>query len=50
MDRPALRTGGSLALGVLVLGAVHSGLTLAMAGGDGPAHGLRRCPIPPAAA
>src|SRR5216683_1526244 len=33
--RPALRTGGSLALGVLALGAVQSGLTLAMAAGGG---------------
>jgi hypothetical protein len=38
--RPTLKSGGALALGVLALGAVQSGLTLAMtAGGDRPAMG-----------
>ncbi len=46
MDRPALRTGGSLALGALALGAVHSGLTLAMAGGDSPPMGWAPMPDP----
>ena len=39
MDRPALKTGGSLRVGVLALGAVLSGQTLAMAGGDSPPMG-----------
>jgi hypothetical protein len=45
--RPVLRTGGSLALGVLALGAVQSGLTLAMAaGGDTPPAGWTPMPDP----
>ena len=45
--RPALRTGGSLALGVLALGAVQSGLTLAMAAGGGtPPSGWTPMPDP----
>lgn len=45
--RPALRTGGSLALGVLALGVVQSGLALAMAaGGDSPPMGWTPMPDP----
>lgn len=45
-DRPTLGTGGSPALGVLAPGAVHSGLTLAMAGGDSPPMGWAPIPDP----
>ena len=44
--RPALTASGSLALGVLALGAVQSGLTLAMAGGDSPPVGWTPMPDP----
>jgi hypothetical protein len=49
--RPALITGGSLALGVLAVGAVQSGLALTMTPGRGaPSAAGCRCPIPPAVA
>jgi hypothetical protein len=45
--RPALMTGGSLALGVLALGAVQAGLTLAMTPGPGdPSAGWTPMPDP----
>ena len=44
--RPVLWTGGSLALGVLALGAAQSGLALAMAGGDTPPMGWTPMPDP----
>jgi SnoaL-like polyketide cyclase len=45
--RPALMTGGSLAFGVLALGAVQSGLTLAMTPGrDTPSGGWTPMPDP----
>jgi hypothetical protein len=45
--RPALKTGGSLALGVLALGAVQSGLILAMTPGRGaPSAGWVPMPDP----
>ncbi len=45
--RPALITGGSLALGVLALGAVQSGLTLTMTAGRGtPSAGWAPMPDP----
>src|SRR5712691_13160837 len=45
--RPALTTGGSLALAVLALGAVQSGLTLAMTPGRGtPSAGWAPMPDP----
>ena len=45
--RPILTTGGSLALGVLALGAVQSGLTLNMAAGGGnPPMGWTPMPDP----
>ncbi len=45
--RPALKTGGSLALGALALGAVHSGLILAMTPGRGtPPAGWAPMPDP----
>jgi SnoaL-like polyketide cyclase len=45
--RPILTTGGSLALGVLALGAVQSGLALAMAaGGDNAPTGWAPMPDP----
>lgn len=47
--RPAQITGGSLALGMLALGAVQSGLTLAMASGPGNPS-ADWAPIPPMAA
>ena len=45
--RPALKTGGALALGVLALGAVQSGLILAMTPGRGdPSAGWAPMPDP----
>ena len=45
--RPALKTGGALALGVLALGAVESGLILAMRPGPGtPSSGWAPMPDP----
>ena len=45
--RPALKTSGSLALGVLALGAVHAGLPLAMTPGTGdPSAGWVPMPDP----
>jgi SnoaL-like polyketide cyclase len=44
--RPALATGGSLALGVLALGAVQSGLTLAMTPERGGTMGWEPMPDP----
>jgi hypothetical protein len=45
--RPALKTGGTLALGVLALGAVQSGLILAMTPGPGdPSAGWVPMPDP----
>ena len=44
--RPALTAGGSLALGVLALGAVQSGLTLTMASSDSPSTGWTPMPDP----
>jgi hypothetical protein len=47
MDRPARKTGGALALGVLALGAVQSGLILAMTpGGATPSAGWAPMPDP----
>ena len=44
--RYPLTSGHSVALGVLALGAVQSGLTLAMAGGDSPPMGWTPMPDP----
>src|SRR5215469_17329805 len=43
-DRSLLKSGQRIALGVLALGAVQSGMTLAMLGGDSPP--MSRTPMP----
>jgi len=49
--RSLLKSGRSVALGILALRAVQSALTLAMpAGGDSPPAAGPRCPTPPTAA